>query len=340
MKTENVDFVIGTTGATENKEGIKMVRRVGELKSLKKLNLSTKTEAYLKNKFESLDETIFNGRITAYNLANHPERVGPQDKALIELAEALDKAGFIRHDFDEVSFRICALYRAVYETIELPESLEGFCNVINRNNDIRKDVSLGNERYESFVDPKEMVYVIERILANNLATKESVVMTLIFLNDKSIEEIVDESGLTYERTRQIQSKALRKLRLRRAKLPVIAMSLAGGDKTAEIIESIEEINEIRKREIELKNKLRSISRLPFGYAEKATDFLEEDSDPRYTETEIENLDFSVRTYNCLKRAGLNTLSDIIRYPKEDLAKIRNFGNYSMKEVEHMLMSLS
>lgn len=253
MKND-VKFIVGTTGATENEEGRKMVRRVSELKSLKELNLSTKTETYLKNKFESLDEIIFNGRMTAYNLANHSERVNPQDQSMFELAEALDKAGFIRHDIDKVSFNICILYRAVFETVEAPENLKNFCDVIDRNNESCKDISLGNKRYESFMDPKEEIEAIERVLVHYLTSKESVVMSLIFLSDKSIEEIVNESGITYERIRQIRSNALRKLRFWRVKLPNITMSLAGDDKTAEIIETIEEINEIRKREIELKKQ--------------------------------------------------------------------------------------
>lgn len=50
-------------------------------------------------------------------------------------------------------------------------------------------------------------------------------------------------------------------------------------------------------------------------------------------TEIENLNFSVRSYNCLKRAGLNTVSDVIDAIHEDrLLTIRNLGKNSRAEI--------
>jgi hypothetical protein len=54
---------------------------------------------------------------------------------------------------------------------------------------------------------------------------------------------------------------------------------------------------------------------------------------------IEPLDFSVRTYNCLKRAGLLTVGDIRNFPPEEILKIRNFGRKSRKEVDEKLGAL-
>jgi DNA-directed RNA polymerase subunit alpha len=47
---------------------------------------------------------------------------------------------------------------------------------------------------------------------------------------------------------------------------------------------------------------------------------------------IEDLEFSVRTYNCLKRAQINTLAELLKYSPKDLKKIRNFGQKSIDEV--------
>jgi DNA-directed RNA polymerase subunit alpha len=47
---------------------------------------------------------------------------------------------------------------------------------------------------------------------------------------------------------------------------------------------------------------------------------------------IENLDFSVRTYNCLKKERIDTLSVLIEQTEEDLLSIRNFGKRSLQEV--------
>ena len=50
------------------------------------------------------------------------------------------------------------------------------------------------------------------------------------------------------------------------------------------------------------------------------------------ETTIEDLDFSVRAYNCLKRAGIHTMQDLIDKREVDVTKIRNLGKKSLKEV--------
>ena len=50
------------------------------------------------------------------------------------------------------------------------------------------------------------------------------------------------------------------------------------------------------------------------------------------ETSIEDLDFSVRAYNCLKRAGIHTLQDLVNNSESDMMKIRNLGKKSLKEV--------
>jgi DNA-directed RNA polymerase subunit alpha len=50
------------------------------------------------------------------------------------------------------------------------------------------------------------------------------------------------------------------------------------------------------------------------------------------ETIIEDLDFSVRTYNCLKRAGINTVGDLVAKTEADMMKVRNLGKKSLEEV--------
>ncbi len=47
---------------------------------------------------------------------------------------------------------------------------------------------------------------------------------------------------------------------------------------------------------------------------------------------IEDMDFSVRTYNCLKRAGINTIGDLVAKTEEDMMKVRNLGKKSLEEV--------
>ena len=59
---------------------------------------------------------------------------------------------------------------------------------------------------------------------------------------------------------------------------------------------------------------------------------QEDSKLKKLETSIDDLDFSVRAYNCLKRAGINTLGDLTAKSETEMMKIRNLGKKSLKEV--------
>ena len=51
---------------------------------------------------------------------------------------------------------------------------------------------------------------------------------------------------------------------------------------------------------------------------------------------IEELDFSVRSYNCLKKSGINTLRDLINYSPEEVIKIKNLGKKSLDEIKEKM----
>lgn len=54
---------------------------------------------------------------------------------------------------------------------------------------------------------------------------------------------------------------------------------------------------------------------------------------------IEELDLSVRAFNCLKRAGINTVGELVQKDQEDMMKVRNLGKKSLEEVEQKLAVL-
>ena len=66
---------------------------------------------------------------------------------------------------------------------------------------------------------------------------------------------------------------------------------------------------------------------------------EEDKKEKVLEMTIEELDLSVRSYNCLKRAGINTVDELIQRTPEDMMKVRNLGKKSLEEVESKLAVL-
>ena len=57
------------------------------------------------------------------------------------------------------------------------------------------------------------------------------------------------------------------------------------------------------------------------------------------EMTIEELDLSVRSFNCLKRAGINTVEDLINKSEEEMMKVRNLGRKSLEEVMAKLNAL-
>lgn len=73
--------------------------------------------------------------------------------------------------------------------------------------------------------------------------------------------------------------------------------------------------------------LNNISDLSGVMAEKKIDVI-----TKTLETPIEEIEFSVRTYNCLKRASINTVQDLIDKREAEVTKIRNLGKKSLKEV--------
>ena len=69
--------------------------------------------------------------------------------------------------------------------------------------------------------------------------------------------------------------------------------------------------------------------------EESSEETVEDEEPTTTIT-IEELELSVRAYNCLKRASINTMSELLKKSENDLLNIKNFGKKSSDEVVERL----
>ena len=66
---------------------------------------------------------------------------------------------------------------------------------------------------------------------------------------------------------------------------------------------------------------------------------EEEEKNKILDMTIEELDLSVRSYNCLKRAGINTVSELTQKSEDDMMKVRNLGKKSLEEVQHKMEAL-
>ncbi|MDI6812543.1 MAG: DNA-directed RNA polymerase subunit alpha [Desulfitobacteriaceae bacterium] len=85
-------------------------------------------------------------------------------------------------------------------------------------------------------------------------------------------------------------------------------------------------------------------RLFMGLTDKIPDgqiMVEKEEEPKdkILEMTIEELDLSVRSYNCLKRAGINSVEELTQKTEEDMIKVRNLGRKSLEEVEQKLGAL-
>ena len=157
----------------------------------------------------------------------------------------------------------------------------------------------------------------------------------------SLEEIGKKYGITRERARQIIVKAIRKLN------SVKSCFVNGKDKLELINKQereqlLQEIREQLTKDV-VKEQLLKLSNEEI----KETLVILNNEFAKRKEEEhkksygfyIEELDFSVRTYNCLKRYGINNLYELQNMTIKDLMKVRNLGKKSLKEIKNKLLEM-
>ena len=161
---------------------------------------------------------------------------------------------------------------------------------------------------------------------NHLSPREEFCLKAFYADGKTLQAIGDElGGVTRERIRQIVAKALKRL-----------------------YSYICELKEQNKFESLKKDLYDQREKLIQVFKEKG--IISEDIKTYFGDVyfsplfnnkniKIEELDFSCRTYNCLKRANLLTINDIINLSEDDLMKIRNMGKKSVKEIQEKLNDL-
>ena len=151
---------------------------------------------------------------------------------------------------------------------------------------------------------------------STLYEREHKVLLLRYKSGKTLKETGREFNVTQERIRQIEAKALRKLR-HPTRMYYIKKGLLGAErcKASEKYRRAKEIAESEAAKPEEKEKQAAL----------------------LLATPIEELDLSVRSFNCLKRAGKETVSDILKIT--DLHTIRNLGRKSAFEIESKMHAL-
>ena len=184
-----------------------------------------------------------------------------------------------------------------------------------------------NETLET-LEPR-IDYVLRFLLTEN----EKIVIYKRFKHHESLTTVAEEMDLTKERIRQIECKALRKLRnpSRRCK---IFIGVNYDDRINELRDKVE------SKEKELAEKLALLR----GKIDKINAVLQEVGfkikvDSPEDHASIELLNLSKRSHNCLKRHGVNTIKELTLMTKEELSNVRNLGNKGVEEIIDKLEKL-
>lgn len=161
-----------------------------------------------------------------------------------------------------------------------------------------------------------------------LTEREQTILKARYINGETLEEVGKTFGVTRDRIRQIQAKALRKLRHpSRRKYYIKGKSVVEAE-----IKLLEELHEIEKQ-----NYLNAIKEKWEQQQEERKELHEELKID--VSGEIETLDLSLRSYNCLKRAGINTVGELIQTSASQLKKVRNLGLKSYQEIEQKIADM-
>ena len=160
------------------------------------------------------------------------------------------------------------------------------------------------------------VYVPEFMKAvDTLTYREHKVVEMRYANDMTFEKCGKSLGVTRERVRQIEAKALRKLQNPRFSKHYIL----------DTINKAFEIDGERARLERENNQL--VARL-----NALGDKIAREKKTQERKVDIDEMELSVRSYNCLRRAGINFVSDLEGMTYEKLKKVRNLGRKSILEV--------
>ena len=165
-----------------------------------------------------------------------------------------------------------------------------------------------------------------RFAISTLTEREEDVIKLRFKEGLTLRETGQRQNVTQERVRQIEAKAIRKLRHPTRKRLMIATPLSE-------VQEMQERYNLLSREHELLVKAMELIQ---GKATTPQSIEKMANAAVWMQTELEDLDLSVRTYNCLKRANKNTLRDLVEMRPSDLQKVRNLGRKSFDEVVNTL----
>lgn len=163
--------------------------------------------------------------------------------------------------------------------------------------------------------------IIEEVMNKVLSERENKVLQMRYQWGMTLEEAGKQCGVTRERIRQVEAKAIRKLKHQYYKGTIRCVP------ESELREAQGEADHYKEQAEYLQAELDKIRNITPEQREEA------DKKRSVMETSIDVLDLSVRSYNCCKRAGINTLGDLSMKTLNDMYHVRNLGRRSLQEIE-------
>lgn len=164
---------------------------------------------------------------------------------------------------------------------------------------------------------------LESVL-ETLREREARMFRKIWKDGYILEAVAQQEGVTKERVRQIVAKAGRRLRH-----PARLRVLRYGKEVMELQDDITKLTmELYQKKLELIHQIENPELITLTEEDKLESI------------KVEALEFSVRTYHCLKRAGINKLVDLLTKTEEDIMRLRNMGRKSLKEIVDKLSDMN
>ena len=205
--------------------------------------------------------------------------------------------------------------------------------------------------------PEEKLF--EEVLKTLTPREEGVIRKRFGINMElhTLEQVGEFYGITRERVRQIESKAIRKLRhpsrsrrLKPLTLPLktrlaetisILASLELGEtdftKQEQYLQKIEYVQSLKKQLDTAHAYIQALEQRLEGIIHEP--IFEHKDSLLLLGKSIDDCEFSLRTYNCLKKGKINNIGELLQKTEKDLVKIRCFGKKSLTEVKDFLKSL-
>lgn len=175
--------------------------------------------------------------------------------------------------------------------------------------------------------PADFAGSLEYVLAG-FSERDRRVIYARFRDKKTLDEIADSENLSRERIRQIIAAKIKKL-----KHPIRLNYLIYGVKGMEAAAVQKAISS------NCETALKSICEIADKLGNMPVDDMKaiaETCETAKTEKRLDELDLSVRCYNCLKRANYETLGDVCSHTRDEISKIRNLGQKAFNELDKVV----